>query len=66
VLWDPKIREGEEEKDESMLIFLEYLFENDKGTVIAITSHSVVIAALLRVPGHRKFKPRVGNVFLFW
>ena len=60
---DLKIREIERVKDAHMTQFLEYLFDNDGNTFIGLTSHLGVIAALLRVTGHKEFKPNAGDVF---
>jgi len=61
--WDPKIRENEIDKDKRMTKFLEHLFDSDGSTFVGLTSHSGVIAALLRVIGHWEFKPKAGDVF---
>lgn len=61
-LWHPTVRKTDAEKDIRVKLVLDDLFENDSNTRISITTHSSVIAALLRVIGHREFKPRPGEV----
>jgi hypothetical protein len=47
-----------------MTRFLEYLFQSDTSTFVALIGHSGVIARLLNIIGHREFKPRAGDIFL--
>ncbi|QIX00877.1 hypothetical protein AMS68_006394 [Peltaster fructicola] len=62
LLWKPDHREIHEEHDIRMQAFLDDVFDNDKSTVISLTSHSGSISCMLRVLGHRPFKPLTGAI----
>lgn len=55
--------ETKAEKEKKMKQFLDQIFDEDENSFISVTTHPGVIAALLRVIGHREFKPTPGHVF---
>ncbi|MCJ1277553.1 hypothetical protein MMC21_005366 [Puttea exsequens] len=61
-LWDPVVRESDEDMDARLRVLLDDLFAHDKGTFVSVTSHSGAVAGVLRVLGHREFRLGTGSV----
>jgi broad specificity phosphatase PhoE len=61
-LWDADLRETDSAHTQRMLGALDDIFAHDDSTVISLTVHSGVIAAILRGVGHRSFIMETGGV----
>lgn len=61
-LWDPDLRETPSAHTERMLKALDDILRQDESTVISLTVHSGVIAAILRGVGHRVFGMETGGI----
>ncbi|ETN41469.1 uncharacterized protein HMPREF1541_03405 [Cyphellophora europaea CBS 101466] len=61
-LWKPDLRETASAHTARMLHALDDILRHDDSTVISITVHSGVIAAILRGVGHRVFKMETGGI----
>lgn len=61
-LWDPRIRESNEERNLRLHSLLDDIFATDDSTYISLTAHSGAITSILEVLGHRKFQLMTGAV----
>lgn len=61
-LWDPKIRESDQHRNERLRCLLDDIFDNDENTYLSLTAHSGAITSILEVVGHRKFPLATGAV----
>jgi broad specificity phosphatase PhoE len=61
-LWDSDLRETPSAHTVRMLNALDDILAHDSNTVISLTVHSGVIAAILRGVGHRAFKMETGGI----
>lgn len=61
-LWDPNLRETPSAHTARMLSALDDIFRHDDSTVMSLTVHSGVIAAILRGVGHREFMMETGGI----
>lgn len=61
-LWEAGHRESDGEIDARMGRLLDDVFGADEGNFVSFTSHSGAICSLLRVLGHREFRPATGAV----
>ena len=61
-LWQADHRETHDEHDVRTQKYLEDVFAHDKSAFVSMTSHSGSIASLLRVLGHREFRPPTGGM----
>ncbi|KAJ5235238.1 uncharacterized protein N7469_004406 [Penicillium citrinum] len=62
LLWDPKTRESDEERNERLLRLLNDIFSSDDHVFLSLTAHSGAITSILEVVGHRKFPLQTGGV----
>jgi broad specificity phosphatase PhoE len=61
-LWNPDLRESASAHTARMLHALDDILRSDDSTIISLTVHSGVIAAILRGVGHREFIMETGGV----
>lgn len=61
-LWDPKIRESNEERNERLRCLLNDIFARDESSYVSLTAHSGAITSILEVVGHRRFALATGAV----
>jgi broad specificity phosphatase PhoE len=61
-LWDPKVRESNEDRRERLRSLLEDIFTTDKNTYISLTAHSGAITSILEVLRHQTFALATGAV----
>lgn len=61
-LWDPKIRESDEERSARLRVFLEDIFATDENVFVSMTAHSGAITSILEATGHRRFPLATGGV----
>ncbi|KAJ5482639.1 Histidine phosphatase superfamilyclade-1 [Penicillium sp. IBT 31633x] len=61
-LWDPKIRESNEERNERLRCLLNDIFASDESSYVSLTAHSGAITSILEVVGHRRFALATGAV----
>ncbi|KAJ5820011.1 histidine phosphatase superfamily [Penicillium riverlandense] len=61
-LWDPKVRESDEERAARLRELLEDIFATDENTFVSMTAHSGAITSILEVTGHRRFPLATGGV----
>ncbi|KAJ5266868.1 hypothetical protein N7478_009676 [Penicillium angulare] len=62
LLWDPKIREKNSDRDERFAKLLNDIFATDENVVLSLTAHSGAITSILEVVGHRPFPLQTGAV----
>lgn len=62
LLWDPKIRESNEDRNKRLRRLLDDIFSTDESTYVSLTAHSGAITSILEVLGHRKFALATGAV----
>jgi len=62
LLYDPKRRESDEERNQRLRSLLSDIFANDENVFISLTAHSGAITSVLEVVGHRKFPLQTGAV----
>lgn len=62
LLYDPKTRESNEERNRRLACLLNDIFANDYNVFISLTAHSGAITSILEVIGHRKFPLATGAV----
>ncbi|KAJ5609017.1 hypothetical protein N7528_009584 [Penicillium herquei] len=62
LLWDPKIREADEDRDARLTEFLNDVFATDENIFLSLTAHSGAITSILNVVGHRPFRLQTGAV----
>jgi broad specificity phosphatase PhoE len=60
LLWDPKVRESNEDRNKRLRSLLDDIFATDESTYISLTAHSGAITSVLEVLGHRKFALATG------
>lgn len=60
LLYDPEVRETNEERDQRLACLLEDIFVNDESIFISLTAHSGAITSILEVVGHRRFPLATG------
>lgn len=60
LLYDPKIRETNEERNQRLACLLDDIFANDESVFISLTAHSGAITSILEVVGHRRFPLATG------
>ncbi|OOQ86498.1 phosphoglycerate mutase family protein [Penicillium brasilianum] len=61
-LWDPKVREADEHRDQRLLDLLNDIFATDENVFLSLTAHSGAITSILEVIGHRRFPLATGAV----
>lgn len=61
-LWDPRIRESDEERNLRLHSLLDDIFATDDNTYISLTAHNGAITSILEVLGHRQFALMTGAV----
>lgn len=61
-LWDPKVRESNEHRNDRLRGLLDDIFTHDESTYISLTAHSGAITSILEVLGHRHFPLATGAV----
>ncbi|KAJ5174668.1 uncharacterized protein N7482_000545 [Penicillium canariense] len=61
-LWDPKVRESDEHRNQRLLGLLNDIFASDENVFLSLTAHSGAITSILEVTGHRKFPLATGAV----
>lgn len=62
MLWDPKVRESNEHRNDRLHNLLNDIFARDESTYISLTAHSGAITSILEVLGHRRFPLATGAV----
>ncbi|KAJ5735262.1 uncharacterized protein N7483_000387 [Penicillium malachiteum] len=62
LLWDPKIRETDEDRDARLTEFLNDIFATDDNIFLSLTAHSGAITSILNIVGHRAFRLQTGAV----
>ncbi|KAJ5709464.1 hypothetical protein N7493_010798 [Penicillium malachiteum] len=62
LLWDPKIRETNEDRDARLTEFLNDVFATDENIFLSLTAHSGAITSILNIVGHRDFRLQTGAV----
>lgn len=62
LLWDPKIRESNEDRNKRLSCLLGDIFSTDDSIYVSLTAHSGAITSILEVLGHRKFALATGAV----
>ncbi|KGO37151.1 Histidine phosphatase superfamily, clade-1 [Penicillium expansum] len=61
-LWDAKVRESNEHRNDRLRCLLNDIFAHDESTYISLTAHSGAITSILEVVGHRRFALATGAV----
>ncbi|KAJ5683999.1 uncharacterized protein N7477_000344 [Penicillium maclennaniae] len=62
LLYDPNIRESDEDRNKRLQSLLNDIFSNDKNFFLSLTAHSGAITSILEVVGHREFPLQTGAV----
>ncbi|KAJ5780766.1 hypothetical protein N7457_005926 [Penicillium paradoxum] len=62
LLWDPEVRESNDERNDRLRSLLNDIFARDQSTYISLTAHSGAITSILEVVGHRHFALATGAV----
>lgn len=62
LLYDPKTRETNEERNRRLACLLDDIFTHDDNVFISLTAHSGAITSILEVIGHRRFPLATGAV----
>jgi hypothetical protein len=62
LLYDPKTRESDEDRNQRLRTLLNDIFSNDENVFISLMAHSGAISSILEVVGHRKFPLQTGAV----
>lgn len=62
LLWDPKTRESDEDRNKRLLQLLNDIFSSDEHVFLSLTAHSGAITSILDMVGHRIFPLQTGGV----
>ncbi|KAJ5386081.1 hypothetical protein N7509_008622 [Penicillium cosmopolitanum] len=62
LLWDPKTRESDEDRNKRLFELLCDIFARDNNVFLSLTAHSGAITSILEVVGHRRFPLQTGGV----
>lgn len=62
VLWDPRTRESDQDRNERLSKLLNDIFASDDNVILSLTAHSGAITSILEVVGHRRFPLQTGGV----
>jgi hypothetical protein len=62
LLWDPKARESNEDRNKRLFELLCDIFASDDNVFLSLTAHSGAITSILEVVGHRRFPLQTGGV----